>query len=337
MQNLEPMKIYIDSACDILYSSFYIKGIEQVWGKDKVYFKSKPFSNFHLNNHFFAFVIKEKTNESKIIIDYTDSSQIDEKALKWADLYCKINIDEKRDYNSDKIVCIGPSFGIKIYSIQKTLYLAIINFIKSANRINNKRRFFSNYKSQLERPTINDYYPGSEQDNYIYFVGSLWKKELKTNTYRANFIKACLSKNIKFEGGFAPRTKNDIQGYQDLTMKVRDTMKCFIDKTKKSIVAFNTPAVLDCHGWKLAEYLCFGKAIISTNLSRKVPSELLDKKHILITDGSQKDMEEKLEILITDKKLRGLLKKNSRKYFENELSPEKVIQKIKTFHNNKRI
>lgn len=329
------MKIYIDSACDILYSSFYINGLEQCFGKTNLYFRNKPFAEFKFNNHFFAFIIKENLIETKIIIDYTDSSNIDKIALKWCDIYFKINIDENKNYFTDKLVCIGPSFGINIYSKPRTLYLALINFLKSYKRIDNVRRFFSNYKSQLKRPKINDYYPSSVQNNYIYFVGSLWKKEIKTNTYRANFIKACLNKKIKFEGGFAPRTKDDIQGYEDLTMTARDTMESYIKKQKQSMVAFNTPAVLDCHGWKLAEFLCFGKAIISTDLSRKLPSKLINRQDILITDGSQRDIEEKLEILINDKNLRKTLEKNARTYFENELSPAKVIQTIITLHNTR--
>jgi len=328
------MKIYIDSGCDIHYSSFYIKGLEQCFGNENLYFKNKPFSNFKFNNHFFAFIIKDNSISRKIVIDYADSSMIHSKALVWSDVYCKINIDESIQYNTTKLVSIGPSFGIKIYSPTKTLFLAIMNFLKSRKRIDNVRRFFSNYRAQLYRPKINDYYPSFEQDEYIYFAGSLWKKEVKTNTFRANFIKACLNKSVKFEGGFAPRTKNDIQGYKNLTMKSRDTMESFMEKTKKSIVAFNTPAVLDCHGWKLAEYLCFGKAIISTDLSRKLPSKLIDKKHLLITDGTEKDIEMKLENLITDKKLRNTLNENARKYFEKELSPDKIIGKIKTLHNN---
>jgi len=335
------MKIYIDSGCNILYSSFYIKGLEQCFGSKNLYFKNKPFSDLKFNkrqwktnNQFFAFIIIDGSVNRKIVIDYADSSKIFSKALIWSDIYCKINIDQNIQYNTPKLVSIGPGFGIKIYSPVKTFFLAITNFLKSRKRICNVKYFFLSYRAQLYRPKINDYYPSYEQDNYIFFAGSLWKKEIKTNTYRAKFIKACLTKNLKFEGGFSPRIKNDIQGFENLTMKSRETSESFMRKTKKSIVAFNTPAVLDCHGWKLAEFLCFGKAIISTELSRKLPSKLIDKKHILITNGTQKDMEEKLETLISDKKLRSILKENSRKYFEQELSPNKVIEKIKTLHNN---
>lgn len=327
------MKIYIDSACDIYYSSFYISGLKQCFGSENISFRNKPFTNLKFNNHFFAFVINEAAFQSRIIIDYADSSSIDKIALEWCDIYCKINIDESINYCTSKLVSIGPGFGINIYSQAKTVFVALQNFLKSGKRVDNSRRFFSNYKAQLKRAKIDDYYPSSEQTDYIYFVGSLWKKEINTNAYRATFIKACLSKKIKFEGGFAPRTKNDLPGYEAITMKARDTMESYITKTKRSIAAFNTPGVMGCHGWKLAEFLCFGKAIISTELSRKLPSKLIDQKHILLTDGSQKDMEEKLALIINDITLRDTLKTNARTYFESELSPVKVIEKIKELHS----
>jgi glycosyltransferase involved in cell wall biosynthesis len=325
------MNIFIDSACDILYSSFYIKGLEDCFGRKNIHFKNKPFSNFKFNNHFFAFIIDNGVVQRKIIIDYADSSEISSKALIWSDLYCKINIDENLNYNTTKLVSIGPSFGIKIYSPIKTLFFALINFLKSRKRIRNVKRFFSNYKAQLYRPNLYDYYPSCEQNNYIFFAGSLWKKEVKTNSYRANFIKACLNKNVKFEGGFSPRSKNDIYGFENLTMKYREKMTSYICKMKMSTIAFNTPVVLDCHGWKLSEFLCFGKAIISTQLSRKLPSNLIDERHLLITDGTQNDIEKKIEVLMTNKELQISLKENSRKYFEQQLSPHIVIEKIKNF------
>ena len=97
---------------------------------------------------------------------------------------------------------------------------------------------------------------------------------------------------------------------------------------KKSSITFNTPAVLDCHGWKLGEFLCFGKAIISTPLSRKLPADLSDGKHLLITDGTQEDMKLKIQQLLANPDLIAELKANSRRYYESELSPKKVIERI---------
>lgn len=324
------MKIYIDAACDIHYSSFYINGINEFYGKKRVTFTNKFFLDFKHNNHFLAYVIKNENVEKRIIIDFADTSEVHDKALQWSDVYAKINIDETKKNNSKKIISIGPSFGIHIYSLFQTVRFSIRNYLKSYSRINNKRKFFSDYKAQYYRPKLKDYYPSQLKKDYVYFVASLWKKEKQTNNFRANFIKSCLSKNIEFEGGFAPRTKNDISGYENLTMSKRDKMEDYVLKTKKSFFVFNTPAVLDCHGWKLAEFMCFGKAILSTEISRELPEQLKDEKHLIFTDGSLLDMDKKLTKLLNDKNLVKKLSKNSRTYFEEVLSPIKVIKKLNT-------
>lgn len=324
------MKIYIDAACDIHYSSYYIKGLNDYFGKKRVYFSNKYFLEFKHNNHFFAYVVKKKDKESRIIIDFADTSETHEKALKWCDIYAKVNIDEFKNYESEKIVSIGPSFGIKKYSLFQTIYFSIINYFRAYNRIDRKINFFSDYKAQYYRPKLKDYYPGKLKNNYIYFVASLWKKEKQTNDYRANFMRACLSTNLGFEGGFAPRTKNDILGYENLTMNKRERIEDYVNKTKKSILVFNTPAVLDCHGWKLCEFLCFGKVILSTKLTRKLPKELEEGVHVLYTDGSVLDIKEKLAYLIENKELMQKLSKKSREYFEKELIPFQIIKRIES-------
>ena len=137
------MKIYVDAACDIHYSSFYIEGLMQCFGKKRIYFKNKPFRKFKFNNHFLAFIIKEEQNETKFIIDYADSSRIDKNAPDWCDHYLKINIDENVNYSTDKLISIGPSFGIHIFSSVKTYFLAPLNYLKSRKRIEHPKSFFS--------------------------------------------------------------------------------------------------------------------------------------------------------------------------------------------------
>ncbi|SFU18117.1 hypothetical protein SAMN04489724_4769 [Algoriphagus locisalis] len=323
------MKVYIDPSSDILYSSYYIKGIEELFGKKNIKFSNNYFRDFKHNNHFFALVLKSKDAERKIIIDFADSEEVDIIALNWADTYAKINKSDIAYPSPEKIIAIGPSFGIHIYSFFKTGYMAISNYLKASSRIPNKRRFFSDYKAQLNRMSIDEYYPNKNVNNYVFFASSLWKKEKKTNDFRANFIKACIENpDIEFDGGFAPRPRKDVPGYDEITVTTRYSITEYLGNMKKSSIAFNTPAVLDCHGWKLGEFLCFGKAIISTPLSRKLPKALQDRKHLLFTDGSQDDIQEKIKNIIVNPELLTELKNNARKYYEEELSPKKVIERI---------
>ena len=133
---------------------------------------------------------------------------------------------------------------------------------------------------------------------------------------------------LQFEGGFAPRAKNDIPGFEQLTLGKRVETAEYIVKTKKSLAAFNTPAVAQCHGWKLGEFLAMGMAIISTPISRVLPEELQDQRNILLTDGSEDDIRQKISQLMNDESLGKVLRAESRAYYERNLSPEAVVRSI---------
>ena len=97
------------------------------------------------------------------------------------------------------------------------------------------------------------------------------------------------------------------------------SIKDYLKKIKESVVVFNTPAVLKCHGWKLAEYLALGKVIISTPISRELPDSLIDYKHLLLTDGSEEDIEKKVIEIISNPELAKELSSQSKEYFDNHL------------------
>lgn len=321
------MKVYVDPACDIYYSSFYIYGLRELYGRN-VRFSSKYFKIFKHNNHYFPFVVKQGNQIRKVIIDFADGNNIDEKAIGWADVYGKVNVEDTVVKNK-KIVAIGPGFGIRLYSLSSTIFMSFVNFLKSYQRIPNIRKYLSDYKAQYERPKLSDYNKACSKEPYIFFASSLWKKEIDTNNYRANFIKSCQENNrIKFEGGFAPRSKNDMKGFESLTMSGRIDMATYMKKMKLSAVAFNTPAVFSCHGWKIAEFLCMGKAIVSTPLSRVLPGNLIDHQHLLYTDGNMSDITEKVNKIILSENLRNELESNAKIYFENYLAPKEVIKRL---------
>lgn len=321
-------RVFIDPATDILYASYYIKGLYEIFGKDRVRFRSYYFNKFKHDNHTLAFiVINEEGEENRVVIDFTDSALLDLQALEWCHVYGKINYDGK--LQSEKIMSIAPSFGIRIYSGVSTFIHAAVNLLKAFSRIPNKRRFLSDYKSQFKRPKLEEYQSKSKKNNYVFFMASLWKSEKETNTFRANFIKACKANNeVEFEGGFAPRSKDDIRGFEALTAASRITMSNYLEKVSNSLVVFNTPAVKECHGWKLGEYLCMGKAIISTPLKRKLPVDLEDAKHAVFTDGSMADLEKKIMEIIKNKELRTRLETNALEYYSNYCKPEVVIQQL---------
>jgi len=322
-------KVYIDSSCDILYSSFYIYGLKKLFPKS-VYFSNKYFEELPYSNQYLAFVFIEGNQRKNVIIDFADTSLICDRALKWCDVYGKINLKEEDVNLNSKIIVIGPSFGIKLYSYFPTLFFSIRNLFSSFKKIQNKKHFLSNYKSQFLRETISKYYDSNRGEYYVFFMSSLWKKESKTNLNRANFILSCLGNNkLNFEGGFAPRKNNDFKGFESLTTSKRIETKEYLIKISKSFLVFNTPAVLDCHGWKLGEYIAMNKLIISTPLTRVMPGEFKNRQHYFEVNGTKEEIDFSLNYLLAmsdDERL--VIQNNLKEYYNQYLEPKAVLKKL---------
>jgi len=138
---------------------------------------------------------------------------------------------------------------------------------------------------------------------------------------------------INFEGGFfinshewkSTPVPNSIP--QKLLYYKFLSNKIYLKKIKKSLFVLNTPAVHNCHGWKLGEFLCMGKAIISTPLVNELPIPLEHNKHIFFVKNKQ-DIENAVTLLLENKDFRCQLEKNAELYYNNYASPARVIESI---------
>ncbi|HEX8332290.1 MAG TPA: hypothetical protein VF622_06685 [Segetibacter sp.] len=320
--------VFIFSGCDVFYGSYYIYGFQKHFGKGKVKFSTKRFPS-NLKQRTFAAIIHLNNKEKKIIIDSDDSDAIDKDALQWCDAYYKVNLNFNT--NHPKLVSIGPSFGIKIWSSPEMLFCAAKNYLSYKKRLTNWKQFFICYYKQNERLPLSEYLNDEKPGRYVFFTSTLWKKEPVSNNLRRNFIKACKEiTEIKFEGGFTPRKRKEIQGYEDDTVDRLYPLKEYLNKIKKSVVVFNTPVVLNCHGWKLAEFMAMKKAIISTKISNQLPEPLEDGKNIVSTTGEIADIKKAILSVIENPEYHESLQNNAFEYYNKYLSPLAVITKIIT-------
>lgn len=320
------VKVYVYGLCDVFYDGYYIQGIKEHYKGFE--FNTSKFPKFSEDT--FAIIIEGDNYSRKIIIDSIDSSQINVMAFEWCDVYGKVNYnsDSFPAHNQEKIVAIGPSFGIKIWNLFETLYHLTFNFIRFKNAIGNKRGFAANYWRQYKRLRLKNYNLSQSSTNQVFFLNSIWKKESETNNNRALFIETCKSnENINFEGGFVSRSNGDNLGFDHLVYSEIIPLQTYIEKVKNSAFVFNTPAVLSCHGWKLAEFLALGKAIISTSHHNQLPADLLHEKHLLYAEN-QEEINLAIEKLTTDISLKKNLELASRNYFETYLAPQKVIKRL---------
>jgi hypothetical protein len=217
-------KIYIDPNHRITYSSFYIRGLIDVFGEKNIKFSSKYFSELkgktesHTFDHYFAFVVVNGSQFSRIVIDFRDKRSIKHSAYEWCDIYAKINYCKNStpvEYQS-KIISIPPSFGIHLYGKFKSVFLSIVNLLKSYSRLTTSVwLFLANYKGQYVRPKIEKYKIDAniKKSNYCFFASTLWNHKNcteGTNKWRALYIQECKRQpELVFEGGlFTPPIYN---------------------------------------------------------------------------------------------------------------------------------
>lgn len=318
--------IYIYGLCDLHYDGYYIEGIKKVYGNYS--FNTSKFPKFRQGT--FAFIIENDQYSKKIIIDSTDKTDIELDLLEWCDVYGKINYNQNNipSLNAEKIKPIGPNFGIKIWNLLYTSYNMLFNFVRFRKVISNKREFFATYWRQYNRFYLKDYKPLKSSNNEVFFMNSIWKEEKETNTNRALFIRTCKEfKEIIFEGGFAARANGDNLGYDSLVYSQTIPLKNYLKKIKNSMVVFNTPAVLSCHGWKLGEFLALGKAIISTDHYNILPAELKNNEHLVYANDAE-EIRQALQKIISDAEFKNRLELKSREYFDEYLAPHSVIEKL---------
>lgn len=344
------MEIIIDPRTRYNYSSFYLKGLHEIFG-NAIKFDIQPFKELHFDSEIsynagLPFILKDSEKIHKFFIDFEDVAKIEYDRYEWCDIYAKINAEFDWADKYEKIFVIGPSFGITLGNKYNTLKNCLIHYFQSKNytKISFKMYLRDYIYSFVRRCSLEKYEEKiSTYNNYIFHASTLWYNtfaKTDTNRYRGEFLKACKKAGLQIEGGLfyigdspdilkeMPDYSHYKTEYKDFIYNQRLSIDDYILKTKKSVLVFNTPSVCECHGWKLAEYLCMGKAIISTPLNRAMPGEGLQHgKNIHIVNSSD-DIYDAIMLIKKDEAYRKKLEKGARDYYELYLSPKQAIKRL---------
>lgn len=322
--------VQVHPGFDGLYYSPYLLGLKETYGGSALVFSKRGIPNF--GHHGLAFRTKRGQNKMRVFISASDGPGINPDAFEWADIYAKVNLERARGTGPDtrKLLAIGPSFPVRLWNLRKTLAMSLGSFLACRGNVGGYRRHFSHYLAQYRYRLPEHRYTASKSDSdYVFFASRLWLKEPDTNHFRANFIRACRSiDDLRFEGGFVPRVAQDIDGFEDLTVNSSYSLEEYLQGIRRSLVVFNTPAVAGCHGWKLAEYLALGKAIITTALIRELPRPLEHGRHFHEVDGTETAIREAIQEIRGNDKYRTELEANARDYYDRYLKPSAVVERI---------
>jgi hypothetical protein len=335
---MKRVSVIIDPITNVYYSAFYIKALQDRFGKRNVLFKSTPFHDLSQRVDNFNFVIVNNGFETKYSIHFDDPYTIKEELYDWCDVYGNVNTNlalTPEKFHA-KLISLVPSFGIRLWDLPQTMLYALLNGVKVVGDTN-IQKFFGKYKRHYQLRLPYDCYETREDSfcskKYVFHLSTLWysnaenKNDENVNLVRANFIRACKSiDSIDFEGGFSKTstsTLNDL--FSPLIYSDFIPFSVYLEKIKASILVFNTPAFWNCHGWKLGEFLCLGKAIISTALYNDLPAPLIHGVHIHYVNDDQESMREAILLIVNNYHYRTTLEIGARKYWEEYGTPDKSL------------
>lgn len=279
------MKVIVDPADDILYKSFYIYGLEKLYGADNVKISSTPFSGLSWstrNTKSLRFVVQSGVKESKYVISCDDSYKIIPELYDWCDAYGSVNANftKTEPKYHQKLVSLCPSFAIRCWDMVSAVRKCVETY---PHRVGSPRKHLGKYKRLLQRNPYQAYCPNDDlvKNDYIFHLSTKWisdewnRNDECVNMTRANFIRACKKQpNLCFEGGLLLSPSDPNQAPFADCRASHMTSGEWLRHTKESAIVFNTPAYWQCHGWKLGEYMALGKAILSTPLSNDLPVPL---------------------------------------------------------------
>ncbi|GAB3513205.1 hypothetical protein GCM10027341_54930 [Spirosoma knui] len=328
-------KVFVDPRCNIEYSAFYLEGLYRLFEKRNVSFDSRYFLDAS-NADNLNFVIKDVEKQLRFSVDYNDSPYINQELYSWCTHYGKVNFRASflPAGIGEKIINMTPSFGIRIWSLSETILTAFRNYAQVKPKPVALKRFLSGYVKQLRHLPVSRYQPTPPSTDYVFSINTLWfsnewiDTDKTVNYMRLNFYKAVSAlSSIRSEIGFVySQKKNENPVFQEYILEKWMPKNEYLRKTQQSVVVFNTPAWDLCHGWKLAEYLALGKAIISTPFHNELPVPLEHGKHIHVVDGSVEQIQDAVQRLLTDTTYRQNLEQQSRTYYDAYVQPAAVVR-----------
>ncbi len=262
----------------------------------------------------------------RIFLAANDFAFVDPAVVAWADVVGQVNVDPDAN-RSPKVVPLGPSSGTPWSSrLSLAAFVVRARVMKAPGRTPAMLRDYLHH--QVEREPVAAYVPGVSDPAKVFFLANFWSNAPEANQRRLRFVKAVQrTPGGNLEGGFWNAGGMPSE-YEPFRMPQRVRHADYLDRTRRSAVVFNTPAMHDCLGWKLGEFLALGKAIVSTPLGREMPGRFEHGEHVHVVEGDEDSIVRALVLVAVHHDYRTKLERNARRYWEEYLAPMSVARRV---------
>ncbi|MGB5341170.1 MAG: hypothetical protein WBN87_11680 [Thermoanaerobaculia bacterium] len=340
------MIILVDPRAKLTYAWFYIHGLREQLGRRRVRVSKRGFApltpeDAYSYDRYVALIVDSEVKRTRLVVDYGDATGFEETAYEWCDVYAKVNVAPGDLGHQEKLMILGPGFGIGPSGRDRLEWAPPM--LGQLAHWRDRRRGPTNYPPSVGRlaaehlawlrsGTIDQYQAHSGSSDYVFYAARLWEHHScvdDTNPERAKFMRAAKAAVGKgFDGGFVSEGRSaQAEIYADLLLDRKVPSDKWISRTQLSAVAFNNPAVWGCLGWKLAQYMALGKAIISTPIENLLPEPLRHGSNVHLVSEID-EIPAALSLITTDCEYRRKLEIGSRKYWDLYLSPIATARRI---------
>lgn len=292
------------------YCSYYLLGLSRI---SKIVYSPlrefKPWNNY-------PYLIFEAEGK-RVVIDNDDPIGIRKELLDLVDIYFVTNkLLDHPEYSHPKIKPLFPHYPVRTSG----LYLKIFG-LSWITELGAKAALKQAYTLQ-RRPAFVDFKTDYSFNPYIFFAGSIWKKEPWANEMRAEFIKSCKRvQGLEFEGGLLPRSDGNNLGFDEVLSPRKYSSDEFSEKSSKSLVVFNNPAVLGAISWRVAECMNRGSFLLSLPWKIELPNYPIHGQEIHEIQEID-EAEDFLKFLLSNPSYHKKISEGGKAYFERKCRPE---------------
>lgn len=320
---------------DPMYYGFYIEGLRRIFGASSVIPGMGPFpgqaARSSSNKLAMRFVVQANGRSARLAIEADDMTRFDPVTVDWADAVGKVNyVDEAvPPALAGRVHAIGPSFGVTAWSgidLARWTTAALQAPLSLARR----QQLLGLYlRQRYTRVSETRYRSSTSRTDYQFFIAKGWLRHAEVNPPRLAFIRRCRAlEGLRFEGGFVPTKEGSPPELTPFLAARAYRTEEYVQRTAESLLAFNTPAVHGCLGWKLGEFFALGKAIVSLPLARVMPEPLIPGEHIHFVSGDPDELTAAIKRLRRDHVYRMRLETQARSYYDRYLAPEAVMSRF---------
>lgn len=277
----------------------------------------------------------------RVIFDMADDSFVDEELLKSSDFYVKRMLLKSDFMESGKLFPFGLNYSVmapnpffkSVWKKDLRLYNYAVKYHPTISKL-------LAVNDSISSVNLGNMECCPNESGKIIFVTRLWDPQKNEETFkkderkRLNIQRIAIIRTLKnqygdeFIGGIEKNLLSNILCPDLIVSKSRSSKVSYLNSLKEGIIGISNFGLEGSIGWKFAEYISHGMAIVSTPIDQyMVHGELLENQNFLKFETLEECLSA-IDLLKRDTALRKNIQVHNIRYYNEFLHPRKKMEAI---------